>query len=220
MSNIKAVIFDMDGVLLDNFEAWIKFDGIFLEQFGIIPDEEYSIFVNGRSQEEVAIWLKQKYNLKESAEQIQTSKIDYIKKVYEIESKPMKGVEDLLKKIKKSGLKLALCSGAKQWMINIILDRFNWYDYFEAVISSDHVNYIGKPNPEIYLHTARILQIEPENCLVFEDAENGVAAAKNAGMSCIGFKDLNFNLPDDLSRADFVVNSFSDKKIIEFLNIK
>lgn len=210
----------MDGVLLDNFEAWKKFDGIFLEQFGIIPDKEYSIFVNGRSQEEVAIWLKQKYNLKESAEQIQTSKINYIKKVYEIESKPMEGIENLLKKIKKSGLKLALCSGAKQWMIKIILDRFNWHDYFEAVISSDHVNYIGKPNPEIYLYAARILKIEPESCLVFEDAENGVAAAKNAGMSCIGFKDLKINLPDDLSRADFIVNSFADKKILEFLHIK
>jgi len=216
---IKAVIFDMDGVLLDNFEAWKKFDGIFLEQFGIIPDKEYSIFVNGRSQEEVAIWLKQKYNLKESAEQIQTSKINYIKKVYEIESKPMEGIENLLKKIKKSGLKLALCSGAKMWMIDAVLDRFHWRDYFDVIVSSDHVNYIGKPNPEIYLHTARLLNVKPENCVVFEDAENGVEAAKRAGMKCIAVPNSRWSF-GDFSRADLVVSSLEDEKILEFLDIE
>ena len=219
MDNITTVIFDMDGVLLDNFEPWIRFDRKFLEQFGIVPDKEYYLFVNGRSQEEVAIWLKDRHGLTQSVEEICSSKNDWIREVYEVDSKPMPEVEELLKKIKSSHLRLALCSGAKMWMIDTVLDRFHWRDYFEVIVSSDHVNYVGKPNPEIYLHTARLLNVKPENCVVFEDAENGVAAAKNAGMKCIGFKYLAINLPDDLSRADFIVNSFSDEKIPKYLGL-
>lgn len=217
---IEAVIFDMDGVLVDNHESWSEFDKKFLQQFNIESNDAYSVFVNGRSMEEVIIWLKKHYQLDDDVDNLLSYKEDWVRKVYEEGSKPMSAVEDLLKKIKANNFKLALCSGAKMWMIQIILDRFKWHDYFEVVVSSDHVNYRGKPDPEIYLHTARLLQVNPENCLVFEDAENGVTAAKSAGMKCIGYKDLRFKLPDDLNQADFVVNSFNDEKILEFLDIK
>lgn len=215
----KAVIFDMDGVLVDDFASWMEFDKKFLGQFGLIPDDEYMIFVNGRSQEEVVAWLKKKYTIKQSLQEIWESKMNYIKKVYEIEAMPMADIENLLKKIKEDGFKIALCSAAKMWMIEIILNRFSWHNYFEAVVSSDHVGYKGKPNPEIYLHTARLLKIAPADCVVVEDAENGVMAAKNAGMKCIGFKDLRFDLPDDLSKADLIINSFEDKRFLDFLSI-
>lgn len=219
MNKFKAVIFDMDGVLVDDFEPWLKFDKKFLNGFGIAPDNEYIKFVNGRSEEEVVHWVKERYCLQLSEEEIMAARQDWVKSIYENSSHPMAGAEELLKKIKNSNLKLALCSGAKMWMIEIILERFNWRNYFEAVVSSDHVDYKGKPDPEIYLHTARLLKIIPADCVVIEDAENGVVSAKSAGMKCIGFKDLRFNLPDDLSRADLVVNSLEDKKIFEFLHI-
>ncbi len=219
MSGFKAIIFDMDGVLVDDFEPWLKFDKSFLQQFGLVPDAEYQVFVNGRSQEEVASWLKKKYKIKESLEEIWQSKMNYIKKVYEIEAKPMVGIENLLEKIKGNGLRIALCSAAKMWMIETVLDRFGWHKYFEAVVSSDHVSYRGKPNPEIYLYTAKLLGIDPVDCVVVEDAENGVAAANSAGMKCIGFKDSRFQLFDDLSKADLIVNSLEDEKILKFLNI-
>ncbi len=219
MNNFKAVIFDMDGVLVDNHDSWCVFDRKFLAEFGIIPDKDYEVFVNGRSQEEVVLWVKEHYKLNESVKKMMASKQNWIKKVYEVESKPMPGVENLLKKIKRNNLRLALCSGAKMWMIKIILDRFNWHDYFAVVVSSDHVGYKGKPNPEIYLYTAKLLKIAPADCVVIEDAENGVKAAKDAGMKCIGFKDLRFNLPDDLSKADLIINSFEDKRFLDFLSI-
>lgn len=215
----KAVIFDMDGVLVDNFRPWMEFDRKFLAQFNIIPDDAYTVFVNGRSQEEVTVWLKERYQLRENVADIWAAKEHWVRKVYEEDSQPMSGIENLLKKIKAKNFRLALCSGAKLWMIEIILNRFNWRDYFEAVVSSDHVGYKGKPDPEIYLYTARLLKIKPEDCVVVEDAENGVAAAKNAGMKCVGFKDPRFNLPDDLAKADLVVNSLEDEKIISYLGL-
>lgn len=220
MNKIKAVIFDMDGVLVDNFKAWLEFDKKFLAQFNIIPDSKYYLFVNGRSEEEVIDWVKKRYQLNKSVEQIWQSRQDWIRKVYELGSKPALAVEDLIKKIKINGMKIGLCSGAKMWQIKIILDRFQWHNYFDVVVSAEHVGYKGKPNPEIYLHTARLLNVKSENCIVFEDAENGVTSAKNAGMKCIGYKDIRFDLPDDLSQADFIINSFTDKKILEFLKIE
>ena len=216
---IDAVIFDMDGVLVDNFEAWTDFDKKFLAQFNIIPDDEYYLFVNGRSEEEVIDWVKDRYKLNESVEDIWKSRQEWIRKVYELGSKPAVAIEDLIKKIRQSGMKVALCSGAKMWQINIVLDLFNWQDYFDVIVSAEHVGYKGKPDPEIYLHTARLLDVNPKKCLVFEDAENGVKAAKSANMQCIGYKNPRFDLPDNLSQADFIVNSFADKKILEFLNI-
>jgi HAD superfamily hydrolase (TIGR01509 family) len=216
---LQAIIFDMDGVLVDNHEPWTAFDKKFLAQFNITPSKEHSLYVNGRSEEEVVSWIKENYKLTESVDEIWASRQGWLRDVYEVGSKPMSEVENLLKKIKESNLKLALCSGAKMWMIKIILDRFQWHDYFEVVVSADHVGYLGKPNPEIYLHTARLLNVPPANCLVFEDAENGVKAAIDAGMSCVGYKDSRFDLPADLSAANFVVNSFADKKLIKFLGV-
>lgn len=214
---LKAIIFDMDGVLVDDFEPWIAFDNNFWAPFGIKLDNEFLVFANGRSQEEAVSWVKKKYNLSQTLEELMVEREEYLKKIYEVEAKQMPGVENLLKKIDTSKLKLALASGAKLWMINTILDRFNWRSFFEVVVSADHVEYKGKPDPEIYLYTSRKLKVKPEECLVFEDAENGVAAAKKAGMKCIGYKDLRFDLPDDLSGADLVVNSLNDEKIVRFI---
>lgn len=215
----KVVIFDMDGVLVDDFFSWMEFDKKFLSGFGIVPDNEYIKFVNGRSEEEVVHWVKERYCLQSGEEEIMASRQKWIKKIYKVDSEPMAGVEKLLKKIKKNNLKLALCSGAKMWQIKIILDRFDWRVYFEVVVSSDHVGYKGKPNPEIYSHTARLLKIAPADCVVVEDAENGVAAAKSAGMKCIGYKDLRFDLPDDLAKADLVVESLGDGRILDYIGI-
>jgi len=213
----KAIIFDMDGVLVDNYQAWLAFDRKFLAQYNIVPDDAYIAYCNGRSEEEVVRWVKEKFKISDSVEKITESRQDYIKEIYQKFSVPQKNAEELLKKIKASDYKIALASGAKLWMIETILKRFNWGQYFEQVVSSDHVNYCGKPNPEIYLHTARLLGVKPEECIVFEDSENGVVSAKNAGMTCIGYKNIYIN--DNLSRADFIVNDLMDKKVLEFLNI-
>ncbi len=216
---IKAVIFDMDGVLVDNFVPWLEFDDRFATHFGFLIDNDYVRYVNGRSEEETVKWVKGHFNLSQDEKDIMAFRKKESEDIYKVHAQPMAGVENLLKFIKNKGFRLALCSGAKMWQIETILGRFKWQEMFEVVVSSDHVGYKGKPNPEIYLHTARLLQVNPENCLVFEDAENGVMAAKSAGMKCIGYKDLRFKLPDDLSRADLIVNSFADKKVLDFLNI-
>lgn len=218
-SMIKAIIFDMDGVLVDDFAPWMEFNKKFASHFGFVADNDYMRYVNGRSETETVEWVKEHFALAEREEEIMAFRVKEAAAIYEADAQPMAGAENLLKKVKKSGLVLALASGATRWQINTAIGRFDWRSYFQVIVSSDHVGYRGKPHPEIYLHTARLLNIDPANCVAVEDAENGVAAAKNAGMKCIGYKDLRFGLPDDLSRADLVVNSLADEKISKFLGI-
>lgn len=207
----------MDGVLIDNFKPWLEFDRKFLSQFSAVPDDAYIQYVNGRSEEEVIHWAKKRFNMAQSEEEIMASRQDGVRKIYEIYSQPMPGAERLMEKIKANGFLLALVSGAKMWQIEIIIRRFKWKNFFRAIVSSDHVGYKGKPNPEIYLQAVKLLKLEPKNCLAVEDAENGVISAKRAGMKCIGFKNMHIN--ENLSQSDFIIDSFADQKLIEFLGI-
>jgi len=218
MRKFKVVIFDMDGVLIDDFEPWMKFDVEFLSQFGSRPDQEYITFVNGRSEEEVMEWVIEKHGLDLTVEELKESRKEKVREIYQEHAKPMKGVENLMNNIRKKGVRQALASGAKTWMVDIVVNRFSWYDFFEEIVCSDHVDYKGKPNPEIYLHTARLLRVDPSECVVIEDAENGIEAAKQAGMQCIALEEPRLGV-ENLDKADLVVDSLEDKKIYRYLGI-
>ena len=90
--------------------------------------------------------------------------------IYTHKSCVMPGVHELIAKTKGNNMKLSVSSGAPLRQIELVMDKFNWHDHFDALISSDHVNFIGKPDPAIYLHTAKVLKVEPAHCVVFEDA--------------------------------------------------
>lgn len=88
--------------------------------------------------------------------------------------------------------------------------------YFDVIVSSDFVSK-GKPAPDIFLYTAKKLETQPNECLVIEDSPNGILAAKNARMKCIGFR-YEFNKNMDLSKADLVVESFKKLNLNEIKN--
>ena len=97
----------------------------------------------------------------------------------------MPGVEKTLRLLKQKGLKIGLCSGSYLNQIQLLLTNLNISSYFDAIISCEDTDK-HKPDPEPYLIAARKLNVPPEHCLVFEDAETGVKAAKKAGMKCVG----------------------------------
>ena len=100
----------------------------------------------------------------------------------------------------------------------IVVDRFIFSDHIDEIVSADHVGHIGKPDPIIFLHTAEKLGIKPEHCVVFEDAENGVTAAKRAGMKCVAVLDSRWSF-GDFSQADLVVDSLEDQAVYKFLDL-
>ena len=154
--------------------------------------------------------LKEKYQL---AEEVTALVEEYEEKcsAYLTESKtekPILGVDVLVKNLYQNNIRLALASSSPKKNIKLVLEMFGLAPYFEVVVSGQEV-VNSKPSPDIFLRAAKLLNLLPEECLVFEDSKNGVAAAKEAGMKCIAFYNPNSG-KQDLSRADHIIESFAE----------
>jgi beta-phosphoglucomutase-like phosphatase (HAD superfamily) len=123
----------------------------------------------------------------------------------------MPGLFILTDMLKKAGFRLALASSSNFDHIQIVLKKLNLEDCFEVILSGDHVEK-GKPNPEIYQKTAQKLRVRPEQCLVLEDTQTGVSAAKGAKMKCIAVPN-QYTKGQDFSKADVRVKSLLDISI-------
>lgn len=208
---IKAVIFDMDGVIIDSEPLHYKvFKEYLHSKWGMsITDEEYSTFIGATNYHMYAV-LKEKYQL---AEEVTALVEEYEEKcsAYLTESKtekPILGVDVLVKNLYQNNIRLALASSSPKKNIKLVLEMFGLAPYFEVVVSGQEV-VNSKPSPDIFLRAAKLLNLLPEECLVFEDSKNGVAAAKEAGMKCIAFYNPNSG-KQDLSRADHIIESFAE----------
>ncbi|MFH1291845.1 MAG: HAD family phosphatase [bacterium] len=218
MNKFKAVIYDMDGLLVDSMIHWIELDKELFSQIDFELTEDTIKYLTGRSVEEGMAWLKEKFNIDQPIDDLFVFRNKRIEELYQKKTKIMPGVVDLIRNIKKEKIKQAIASGAPLDSVKLVVGRFGWHEYFDELVSADHVNFVGKPDPRIYLYTAERLQVKPEDCLVFEDAENGVVSAKRAGMTCIAVPDKRWSF-GDFSQADLVVDSLEDKKISKYLGL-
>lgn len=214
----KAIIHDMDGLLIDSMIYWINNDNKFFAERGSELTPDLIKEVTGKSIEQSVVLLKEKLGWLESVEDLLRIRTGLARKVYTDYTLPMPGAKSLLEFVAASQMKQAIGSGASMDWINITVDRFGWRDHFDELISVEHVNHRGKPEPDVYLHVADVLGVKPEECLVFEDAENGVVSAKRAGMKCIAVPDERWSY-GDFSQADLRVDSLEDKKIFDYLNL-
>jgi HAD superfamily hydrolase (TIGR01509 family) len=213
----KAIIFDMDGVLIDSEMHWVKSEADFLKKYNIEITPEMAVLFTGRSDLQNVAYMKEKFNLPGEVADLMAERRSYTDRLYRDYIRPLPLVEVLLAKLKPK-YSQAVASGARHDLISLVVDKFNWRHYFRALVSSDDVKFVGKPDPGIYLHTADRLKVSPEDCLVFEDAQNGVVAAKRAGMTCVAL----INQPwtkGDLSQADLHIESFGDERINKLLKI-
>jgi beta-phosphoglucomutase len=204
---IKACIFDLDGVIVDtahyHFLAWKKL----ADQLGIPFDEKENERLKGVSRMHSLDIILSLGNMKmddKKKEMLADRKngwfVDYVNTMKPEEIFP--GVKDLLKKIRKKGLKIALASSSKNAPAVIELLRIG--KEFDAVVDGTMVVH-SKPDPEIFLLAASMLNVAPKDCLVFEDAEAGVEAAVRAGMKCIGV-----GSPDQLNKANLIIARTGD----------
>jgi len=217
-NKFKAAIFDMDGLLIDSMLYWIEVDNKFFNKYNIKLTEKIIIRLTGKSEIENMIWLKNEFGLPGTVEELLEERQESTDNIYTEKTMLMPGVDQLLTKIKQKRMLQSIASGAPLHHINIAANRFNWYEYFDELISTDQVNHTGKPDPGVYLHVAKITKVKPEECVVFEDAENGIVSAKRAGMKCIAVPDKRWSF-GDLSRADLTVESLEDVRILEYLNL-
>jgi len=209
---LKAVIFDMDGVLIDSEPFHLMVNKRIFEKLGInVSEEEYQNFI-GTTHEYMWSTLKDKYKLPQKVAELVNMQlrgnIEFIKNE---NVDAIKGVVDLLSLIKEENIKIGIASSSPEEVIELVINKLGISNYFSAIVSGEGLRK-GKPAPDIFLKTARLLDTEPSNCIVIEDSEKGVNAAKAAEMKCIGFRNHNTGY-QDLSNADLIVDNYNSIKI-------
>lgn len=184
MNNKKAYLFDLNGTMINDMQYHIKAWHRILNELGAsISLERMRDECYGKNNELLERMFPGRFTEAEkNAMSLEKER------QYQQEFKPhlqlLPGLPGFLEKAYQSGIKMAIGSAAIMFNIDFVLDNLNIRHYFDAIISADNV-VESKPNPETYLKCAAALNIEPGDCLVFEDAPKGVEAALNAGMESV-----------------------------------
>lgn len=188
LRNKKAVIFDLDGTLVDSMWMWKAIDIEYLGKFGIELPSTLQKDIEGMSFSETAVYFKETFRIPDSLDKI---KADWNQMAYEKYTKEVdfkKGAMDFLKFCKKEGIKLGIATSNSRELVDATMEALGANQYFDCIMTSCEVAK-GKPAPDIYLAVAGKLGVQPEECLVFEDIEMGILAGKNAGMEVCAVED-------------------------------
>lgn len=213
---IEAVIFDMDGVLIDSEPLHFKVDEMVLKLLQVDKGKYYLERFVGYTNP--AMWkiIKEENQLEQSIEALielqMRIKLDFLEKSNYM---AIDGVLELLNKIQAKKIPLAIASSSPRIFIEAVIEKIQIEKYFQIVVSGEEVPE-SKPAPDVFLKAAELLGVQPENCLIIEDSKSGTIAAKSAGMKCIGFQNPNSG-NQDLSRADLIVKNFND---VDFTKIQ
>ncbi|HKZ95029.1 MAG TPA: HAD-IA family hydrolase [Candidatus Bathyarchaeia archaeon] len=204
---IKAVIFDMDGVIVDSEPMHIEAEKRILLKHGARVSTDELRTYTGTTAEFEFTDLIQKYRLNTTVDRLFREKEAILFKLLEKKTKPTKGVIRLIKSLKKCGLRLAIASSGHRKLVQYFLRKLKIARLFDSVVCAEDISR-SKPDPEIFLKAARSLGLGPAECIVIEDSKLGVEAAKSAGMKCIAYRNPNSG-NQDLSKADMVIDDFS-----------
>jgi len=202
---IKAVLFDMNGVIIDDLLIHaIAFNEVLLP-YGIgISHKDYLNDYAGRTDRDGFEDMEKKFALKLPIGDLLVRKGRAYVNLFPEHKKSFPGVVDLVKKLSTIFV-LALTSSASKSEIELTINEFKIDSYFKVIVSADDVKH-GKPNPEPYQKTISLLGFKPDECVVIEDAKDGIMSAKAAGSFCIAITTTHNR--DVLTKADIVVDSF------------
>ncbi|WP_040254353.1 HAD family hydrolase [Psychroserpens mesophilus] len=213
----KAVLFDMDGVIVDTEPLHHSaYHQMFNDVNIHVSDALYASFT-GQSTFEICKALVSHFNLPLSPHTLVGIKRDHFKYLFEKDKSLalIDGVLEVIKDYHANGMSLVLASSASMDNINRIFKRFDLDQYFKAKISGADLE-ASKPHPEIFIKAAELSEHNPEDCFVIEDSTNGIAAAKAAQIFCVGFKSPHSE-GQDYSKADVLIEDFKE---ISFNNLE
>ena len=167
---------------------WPDIDREYLNRFGIEYDDNLKNEIDGISFHETAVYFKNKFGISDSVEKIckDWEEMAYDKYKYEVKEKP--GCKKFLEHLRLKGIRMGIATSNKRSMVDVVLESLDMKVFFEVITTSDEVKR-GKPAPDVYLTTANLLNVEPKNCLVFEDVVAGIMAGKSAGMKVCAIED-------------------------------
>lgn len=182
----EAFIFDLNGTMIDDMQFHAKaWTSILNNDLGAnLSAEQVKLQMYGKNTELLDRVFGKGYFSAERADEISLEKEHRYQRAYLPLMKPINGLIAILDKAENQHIKMAIGSAAIPFNIEFVLNNLNLHRYFDAVVSADDVA-VSKPDPETFLQAAKLLDVEPNQCVVFEDAPKGVEAAKNAGMMAV-----------------------------------
>ena len=207
---IKAVIFDLDGLLIDSEPLWQEAEILIFQQVNIVLNNRLCMQTKGLRIDEVVEYWYQKYpwtNI--SKQEVETAIVDKVIELISIVGEPLPGVNAAVSLAREKQVKIALASSSSLKIIQAALKKLNLTNMFAEVYSAESER-LGKPYPGVYLTTAQKLGVIPQTCLAIEDSLNGVLAAKAAQMKCIAIPEAAQRDNPRFAIADKILHSLNE----------
>ncbi len=215
MEKVKALIFDMDGVLVDNDEFHYRSFEIFCEKYHIkLTPELYTTKITGRTNEVILTGLFGDLVTPQRINELAFEKEAIYREIFKPFIKPAAGLLELLEKAHMKNIPCAVASNGPFENIDFVLDETGIRKYFKALVNATMVKQ-GKPAPDIYLKAAELLGYSTEECVVFEDSPTGIKSARAANIKVIGLSTTHQE--HELMGTEFIVKDFKDKRLLDII---
>lgn len=188
LDGIKGIIFDLDGTMVDSMWMWRQIDNEFMAAHGLDMTDELEEAIEGMSFRETAEYFVCTYPLKETADELMDIWVDMAihKYRYEVPLKP--GMAEFLPEMKRRGIRMGIATSNARILLDAVAQAHGLYEYMDAILTANEVKR-GKPAPDVFLAVADKLDLEPADCLVFEDISQGIRAGLAAGMKVCAVSD-------------------------------
>ncbi len=209
LNHKKAVIFDLDGTLVDSMWMWRAIDVEYLARFGVECPENLQKEIEGMSFTETAAYFKIRFKLEASLDEIKEDWVQMALGKYQKEVPLKPGARAFLDYIEDHGMAAGIATSNGRAMVDAVLDSLDIRRYFQVVATACEVA-AGKPAPNIYLNVAGRLQVDPQDCVVFEDVPAGIQAGKRAGMTVFAVEDaFSLDMKEEKKQlADYYIRDY------------
>lgn len=216
LQKMDAVLFDLDGTLVDSMWMWKEIDIEYLGRFGYRCPPDLQKIIEGMSFSETAEYFKSRFQIPDSIDEIKQAWIQMSIEKYRNEVPLKPGVMQLLQYLERTGKKAGIATSNGRDMVDAVLESLQIRPYFQVIATACEVA-AGKPAPDIYLEVARRLGAEPSRCMVFEDVPAGILAGKRAGMTVCAVED-SFSAgmrEEKMELADFYIDDYNELFVTE-----
>ncbi|MCI8292817.1 MAG: HAD family phosphatase [Hespellia sp.] len=185
----EAVIFDLDGTLVDSMWVWQAVDVDYMEKYKLTEPEGFYEGIEGKSMREVAEYYLDCFSeIPSTAEAVQEEWIAMAIEKYRTQVPLKSGVKEFLMHLKQQGIRVGIATSNVRELAEAVLESHGIAQYFDVICTACDVK-AGKPSPDVYLKAAEELKVSPKACLVFEDVPNGIEAGRRAGMRVCAVED-------------------------------
>lgn len=209
LTNIKAAIFDLDGTLVDSLWVWEQIDNKFLKKHGHISPPNLISEICHLSFIDTAKYFKERFNILDPIEDIMAEWNSMAFDEYSNNVFLKEGAKDFLDKLRLNNIKIGLATSNSPLLLEVVLKNNGIYEYFDTITTTSEVTR-GKDHPDVYLLSSQKMNVDPSECIVFEDILAAVKGAKKANMKVYAIKDIHSASEEDAIRntCDIYIESF------------